>query len=157
MSDAINPSNVFYGDAGGNMSDHAQGGNDSFNDSSIFNFRIGGSTFYGDAGGDMSDDAHGGNDTFATTGLHNNYVFYGDAGGNMGDQTVGGDDTYIGGNVFHDFRNSMNHAYGDALTMSGNAQGGNDTLIGGNDPTPPPGGEYESNLIGDAQTMSGKR
>jgi hypothetical protein len=103
----------------------------------------------------MSDDAHGGNDTFATAGLHNNYVFYGDAGGNMGNQTVGGDDTYIGGNVFHDFRNSMNHAYGDALAMSGNAQGGNDTLIGGNDPTPPPAGTYESVLIGDAQTMSG--
>jgi hypothetical protein len=104
----------------------------------------------------MSDHARGGNDTFsATTGFHNPYRFYGDAGGDMGDRTVGGDDTFVGGNVFHDMRNPIgNEAYGDALSMSGNARGGNDTLIGGNDPSPPPAGTYESILVGDARTMS---
>ena len=47
----------FYGDAGGDMSDFAKGGNDSFTALGSFN------TFYGDAGGDMSGHAHGGNDT----------------------------------------------------------------------------------------------
>ena len=52
-------------------------------------------------------------------------IFYGDAGGNMGDHAIGGDDTFIGN---ASSANGRSQAYGDALTMSGNARGGDDTL-----------------------------
>ncbi|MGY4344953.1 hypothetical protein ACVWXM_001417 [Bradyrhizobium sp. GM7.3] len=120
----IETDNFVYGDAGGDMSDFAKGGDDTYNQLSgtffpnifygdagsnmsghaqggndTFNKTGGeGSTFYGDAGGNMSDYAQGGNDTFqaSSPGLGNKNLFYGDAGGNMGDHAIGGNDTYIG-------------------------------------------------------------
>src|SRR5262249_13746549 len=70
------------------------------------------------------------------------------AGGSIGDHAVGGNDTFDGTNSLR------NLAYGDALTLSGNAQGGNDKLIGGSNGPTQPAGTYSSVLIGDAVTMS---
>jgi hypothetical protein len=154
----LNSHDVFYGDAGGNMSGFAQGGNDTFvkGDGTIppAQHAFIGSIFYGDAGGDMSDHAKGGNDVFQSNGPTIQAIFYGDAGGNMGDRAVGGDDTFIGPNMVNGFFHLTSQAYGDAQTISGNAQGGDDTLIGGNDPNPPAAGTYDTILVGDAQTMS---
>ena len=81
--------NTFYGDAGGNMSDHSKGGNDAFTAADFSNI------FYGDAGGNMSDHSEGGNDTFTAGELFlRGNTFYGDAGGNMSDHSKGGNDTF---------------------------------------------------------------
>jgi len=71
----------------------------------------------------------------------------------MGNHSVGGDDTFLGGTLANG--TAINLAYGDALTMSGNARGGDDTLTGGNFQLPLPAGTYNNTLVGDAQTMSG--
>jgi hypothetical protein len=157
-----NSVNTFYGDAGGNMSDHSKGGNDSFMELAQ---PFGGvtNTFYGDAGGNISGSAQGGNDTFTAsgstaTGSSSNFVsiFYGDAGGDMSDFAHGGDDVAVLldiVDVFSFAQQSVNKANGDALTMSGPAVGGNDTLTGGNNSS---SGFVENNLAGDAgNTMSG--
>lgn len=47
----------------------------------------------------------------------------------------------------------LSRAYGDALTISGDAQGGDDSLTGGNVPSPVPAGTYDTMLVGDGQTM----
>ncbi|MCI4679860.1 calcium-binding protein [Rhodoblastus acidophilus] len=136
---------VIYGDAGGDMSDHACGGNDVFKD----NAAGGDATFYGDAGGNMSGHARGGKDTFQA-GDESSTVFYGDAGGNMGDHAIGGDDKFIG-SASAAYGTSL--AYGDARTMFGNAQGGDDLLVGASYFTHFT--DLLNMLIGDAQTMSG--
>ena len=68
-----------YGDAGGDISGHASGGNDHI----IANGGLNGTTaIYGDAGGNMSDHAIGGNDILG--GAQADLVkIYGDAGANM--------------------------------------------------------------------------
>jgi hypothetical protein len=40
----------------------------------------------------------------------------------------------------------LSRAYGDALTISGDAQGGDDSLTGGNVPSPVPAGTYDTML-----------
>jgi hypothetical protein len=135
--------NTFYGDAGGNMSDHSVGGNDTFTYQSelpaIQN------TFYGDAGGTMSDHTQGGNDTF--TGGPGVNLAYGDALA-MSGNAHGGDDTLIGGNVFNSGGNggTTSTLIGDAQTMFGSAHGGNDKLISGTG---------NDDMWGDAQVMFG--
>lgn len=47
----------------------------------------------------------------------------------------------------------LSRAYGNALTISGDAQGGDDSLTGGNVPSPVPAGTYDTMLVGDGQTM----
>ena len=69
-----------YGDAGGDMLDHARGGDDTFDFGSNHDANI---VCSGDAGGNMSGSAIGGNDTFAAAGPQNSYIIYGDAGGSM--------------------------------------------------------------------------
>jgi hypothetical protein len=121
--------NIFYGDAGGNMSGFAQGGNDSFSASgSTATGSLGSfvSIFYGDAGGDMSGSAHGGDDVAVLLDIVD---------------------------VFSPALQPVNKASGDALTMSGHAVGGNDTLTGGNNSS---SNLVENNLAGDAgNSMSG--
>ena len=56
---AAQSTNTAYGDAGGDMSDHGKGGNDTFTGAGLSV-----NTFYGDAGGNMSGHAQGGNDQF---------------------------------------------------------------------------------------------
>ncbi|MGY3459213.1 hypothetical protein ACVWW5_004663 [Bradyrhizobium sp. LM3.4] len=144
----LNPFSFFYGDAGGDMSDHTRGGDDAFTTSGFAADFV--STFYGDAGGNMFGHAAGGNDAFTAGGGRN--TFFGDASGTMSDDAQGGSDTFMGGAPAG--TRGINLAYGDALAMSGNAQGGNDTLIAGDDATPQPAGTFDNTLIGDAQTMS---
>ena len=86
-----NVDNFFYGDAGGNISGHSHGGDDSFTASNF----LGHNHFYGDGGGDMSGHASGGNDTFTVSSPNNLFnIFYGDAGSNMSDHAQGGNDTF---------------------------------------------------------------
>jgi hypothetical protein len=145
-----NAFNFFFGDAGGDMSGSAHGGNDTFATiSSSVDYE---NTFYGDAGGNMTGDATGGNDSFTAGGGQN--TFYGDAGGTMSGFAQGGNDTFKGGAPAGP--HGINLAYGDALAMSGIAQGGNDKLVGGDDATPAPAGTFDNTLVGDAQSMSGR-
>ena len=60
LTGVASSSNTFYGDAGGNMSDHSKGGDDTFT-GGVFRAD---NLFYGDAGGNMSDHSKGGNDAF---------------------------------------------------------------------------------------------
>ena len=163
------PSNTFYGDAGGDMSDHSKGGNDTFtgaffSTSTFFGdaggnmsghakggddrYTLGGEipskTLYGDAGGDLSGFAKGGNDTFTSAG-GSQVTFYGDAGGSMSGHARGGDDVAV-------LQGTHNLAYGDAVTMLGKAVAGNDTLTGGNKSSFP---DVLNELSGDALAMSG--
>jgi len=97
----------------------------------------------------MLDHARGGDDIFTAGGAGGSYTFYGDAGGEMSGDAVGGNDTFTG------HGDSTNLAYGDALTMSGHAQGGDDILMGGNDLTAPSAVTFGNVLIGDAETIAG--
>jgi hypothetical protein len=99
------------------MSGHAQGGDDTFRDSSggLFNQ----DTAYGDAL-TMSGHARGGNDTLiAGSGGHN--ILVGDAQ-TMSDNAHGGNDKLISGNGNDDM-------WGDAQFILGKAQGGNDVFV----------------------------
>jgi hypothetical protein len=131
---------TFYGDAGGNMSGHAHGGNDSLQtgleDSVVF---------YGDAGGNLGDHAVGGDDAMnvASAGL---VVAYGDAMSMSGHAHGGNDTLAVRAQLF-----ANDLLVGDAQTMSGNTHGGNDVLSV--DAVRHPQGTIT--LIGDAQTMSG--
>jgi hypothetical protein len=117
----LRTSNLFYGDARGNMSDQAQGGNDTF----IFSgsSSLSGYLFYGDAGGTMSGDARGGNDTIiaGANGPAVSSTLVGDAQ-TMSDNAHGGNDTLVSGT-------GTDQMWGDAQVISGNAQGGNDTFV----------------------------
>ena len=103
------------------MSDHAEGGNDTF----IFSgsSSLSGNLFYGDAGGTMSGDARGGNDTIiAGSGSPLvSSILVGDAE-TMSDDAQGGNDTLVSGS-------GNDQMWGDARVISGNAQGGNDTFV----------------------------
>ncbi|MER8518727.1 hypothetical protein NKH56_04825 [Mesorhizobium sp. M1076] len=132
--------NTFFGDAGGNMSDHAQGGDDRYTD---LGGAIPSKTLYGDAGGDLSGFAAGGNDNFTSAG-GSEITFYGDAGGSMFDHALGGDDVAV-------LHGTHNLGYGDAVTMLGSAVGGNDTLTGGDKSAFP---DVLNELYGDAFAMS---
>ena len=80
-SDLYKTSHRFvFGDAGGNMTGRATGGDDTFNDSSSATL-AGKNNFAGDAGGNMSGFTRGGDDTFIKTGLGGAGTFYGDAAG----------------------------------------------------------------------------
>jgi hypothetical protein len=131
---------VFYGDAGGNMSGHAEGGDDRFTGSGG---AIMSKTFYGDAGGDISGFAKGGNDTFINEG-GSTVSFYGDAGATMSGHAQGGNDlaTLLG---------TKNFAVGDAVTMLDATSGGNDSLSGGDSSVT----DVVNQLYGDAQVMGG--
>ncbi len=163
-------SNTFYGDAGGDMTGHSKGGNDTFN-GALFATQV----FYGDAGGNMSghaeggDDrftgsggaisvrrpsmampavtfsgfAKGGNDTFINEG-GSTVSFYGDAGATMSGHAQGGNDlaTLLG---------TKNFAVGDAVTMLDATSGGNDSLSGGDSSVT----DVVNQLYGDAQVMGG--
>ena len=132
---------ALFGDAGGNMSDHALGGNDILM-SSGGQITIGFGAMFGDAGGQMSGYSQGGNDVLTYTGPDSFDGMYGDAK-TMVDHAHGGNDVLtLGGTT------GFMSLYGDAYSMSDHAVGGNDTLIGGltgND-----------TLIGDAFSMQGK-
>ena len=93
---------TFYGDAGGNMSGHAQGGDDTFTGGDV-DFVVE-EHFDGDAKS-MSESAKGGNDTL--TGANQN----------LGPSAGFGPVTNI--------------LFGDAEFMSGSAKGGDDTLFAG--------------------------
>ena len=132
------------------MSNFAEGGNDTF----IASGGPSANTFFGDAQGDMSDFAKGGNDTFIGSTNTSNH-FYGDAGGNMSGHAQGGDDLAVlpgsegpsaGPGTFN-----IDIAFGDALTMSGNAVGGKHTLTGGDTSG---SGDMHYQLFGDAESMS---
>jgi hypothetical protein len=131
---------VFYGDAGGNISGHAEGGDDNFTGSGG---PIMSKTFYGDAGGDISGFAKGGNDTFTNEG-GSAVSFYGDAGATMSGHTRGGDDLAT-------LQGSKNFAVGDAVTMLDVAIGGKDSLSGGDSSLT----DVVNELYGDAQAMGG--
>ena len=80
-TDAVN---VFIGDAGGSILNHALGGNDQFTAKAtpggISPFIT--NTFYGDAYQDIFDFGQGGNDSFQGAAFSGNF-FFGDAGGSM--------------------------------------------------------------------------
>ena len=110
---------TLYGDAGGDMSGYAVGGNDTL---------IGGtgqSTIIGDAGGNMLDHAHGGNDVLTAIGADiSPLLMFGDSQQQMSGFASGGNDTLtVSGST-----NLPEALYGDAFTMTGNAHGGNDIL-----------------------------
>lgn len=152
--------NTFYGDAGGNMSGHVHGGDDSFIASGTNGSFP--SIFYGDAGGDMSDFAHGGDDVAVlptVNGLPNPPPQIGNQTTNeatgdaltMSSHAVGGDDTLTGGNAVGSGELD-NILRGDAGAMSGFTHGGNDVLTGGNNTGD---GQLNNFLYGDALSLSG--
>ena len=112
-----------YGDAGGNMSGYAKGGNDTLIGG------VDGSALFGDAGGNMSDHALGGNDILISSGAQIHDRFWCNVrrcwGTNVG-LFKGGNDvlTYTG-------PDSFDGMYGDAKTMIDNAHGGDDILTNG--------------------------
>ena len=84
------PTNTIYGDAGQDLLDFAQGGNDT-----LITFGFG--SLYGDAGGNIADHAIGGNDTLQANIIFcyrcdNTLNMFGDAGGDLLDHAVAGDD-----------------------------------------------------------------
>jgi hypothetical protein len=130
--------NTFYGDALGKMSNHSQGGDDTFTGDTSLGGGLQNSVniFYGDAGADMTDRSSGGNDTLSvavTNGVFN--TFYGDAGGNMSGHTHGGNDSFkVSGpftvSAFNQGTAFVNTFFGDAHGgLSGFAHGGNDVAV----------------------------
>jgi hypothetical protein len=133
---------TFYGDAGGDMSDFAKGGNDTFTNE-------GGSqvSFYGDSGAGLSGHARGGDDVAVLQGTNNFAV--GDAAAMLG-FAIGGNDSLAAGNK-NSLPDVVSHLYGDAQAISGSAQGGNDLLVGGDNSD---SGRVDNFLWGDAMLMS---
>ena len=136
-------SKTFYGDAGGDISGFAKGGNDTF-------VNEGGSTvsFYGDAGATMSGHAQGGDDVATFQGSKNFAV--GDAV-TMLDAASGGNDSLSGGD--RSLTDVVNELYGDAQAMGGATQGGDDLIVGGEAVG---SGRVDNFLWGDAEQLSGR-
>ncbi|MEK9282101.1 MULTISPECIES: hypothetical protein [unclassified Bradyrhizobium] len=144
--------NTFFGDAGGTMSGHAQGGDDEavFAGNAPFNVRVP-NFAYGDAL-TMTGNAVGGNDRLtggAATGDVLNQ-FYGDAK-SMSDSAHGGNDTLTGGNATGP-GTVTNILFGDAESLSGSAKGGDDILYAG---TAAAGSTVTNDMWGDGQLSGG--
>ena len=94
---------VGVGDAGGNLSGDARGGNDilTVTGGTLINRNF----LFGDTGNDMFDDARGGNDVLSASGTGN--VLRGDAGDEMRDNARGGNDRLSASGDF-------NELYGDS-------------------------------------------
>ena len=101
-----------FGDAGGEISDQASGGNDIL---TVHGASALPESLYGDAM-TMSGNAHGGNDVLQTDGSvfsnPNLVVLYGDAY-SMGGNAIGGNDHLVGGT-------GSDTLIGDAYEMQGN-------------------------------------
>jgi hypothetical protein len=140
---------VLYGDAGGNMSGHARGGDDVLllpGTGGLFSTNLA----YGDAL-TMSGTAVGGNDTLtggdSSGAVDIAYQFYGDAK-SMSESARGGNDTLTGSNNTGGSGTVSNILFGDAESMSGSAKGGNDTLFAG---TAIAGSTVNNQMWGDGQ------
>ena len=149
---------IFYGDAGGNMSGHAHGGDDVAVLLDIVDIAgFGSQSVKEEANGDaltMSDHAVGGNDIL-TGGNNSGSGFVlnslaGDAGTSMSGSAHGGNDVLSGGNN-NGSGQVHNFLYGDALSLSGASEGGNDTLYAG---TAAPASTVINDLWGDGQLSS---
>ena len=123
-----------FGDAGGEIRDHATGGNDAL---TVHGVSALPESIYGDAM-TMSGNAHGGNDVLQTDGSYSSIpstiALYGDAY-SMNGNAAGGNDRLIGGLTGSDT------LIGDAYEMEGKAKPGNDTLVSG---------QANDNMWGDA-------
>lgn len=131
--------NVLFGDTGGDLADHQQGGNQQLVGASQINGNtLVANVLFGDAVGFLIDHAQGGDDTLVGASFAS--TLFGDAN-NMMDHAKGGDDVLVAGP-------NINLLYGDANVMSGHAKGGNDVLIGTGSLN------VTTNLFGDADTLS---
>lgn len=141
----------FFGDAHGEMGNHAAGGADTIICPAGTLFT--GGTAYGDAFL-MSGNAKGGNDLIEGGGGAGHVVqFFGDAQSMIG-RAQGGDDTLESGTFFLTGAYAeVSEMYGDARTMADRTRGGSDALTGG-DGAPRAG--FVETLCGDAGTMSGQ-
>jgi peptidase M10/serralysin-like protein len=153
---ASSSASIVYGDAGGEMSGHARGGDDVLllagNDGPfVFN-----KLAYGDAL-TMSGNAVGGNDTLAggsnSGAVDLPYRLYGDAG-SMSESAQGGNDTLTGSNNAGGTGTVSNILFGDAESLSGSARGGNDTLFAG---TAVAGSADNNEMWGDEQLSGSAR
>jgi hypothetical protein len=154
---------IFYGDAGGDMSDFAHGGDDVAVLPTVNGLpnpppQIGNQTT-NEATGDaltMSSHAVGGDDTLtggnAVGSGELDNILRGDAGA-MSGFTHGGNDVLTGGNNTGDGQLN-NFLYGDALSLSGSSKGGNDTLYAG---TTAPDGTVSNDMWGDGLLLNGAR
>ena len=124
-----------FGDAGGNITNHGVGGNDTliaqFTGSPDFVSTT--VNIYGDAGGSLSEHAIGGNDVIvgpdAGNGSNSIVNLFGDAGTNLTGYAVGGDDVITGGTTIIGSGATLK-IFGDAgENMTDHAIGGNDLIV----------------------------
>jgi Ca2+-binding RTX toxin-like protein len=139
---------ALYGDAVGDMTANAVGGDDSLTLTITGSGgTVGPTLVIGDAGHSMTGAAQGGDDALTVhigAGLSPEVVLIGDAGTLMTDSAHGGDNilTVTGGDPNSPLGATL---IGDAPTMSVAAHGGNDVLTGGR------GNDF---LFGDAQNYN---
>jgi hypothetical protein len=113
---------TIFGDSGGDIRDHARGGND------VLSGVVGGLSIaqlreFGDTGADIRDHGRGGNDVLLSGSSDRAVFLFGDAGGNLRGAANGGNDILIS----HGLAASLAGDAGD--DMFDRARGGNDVLM----------------------------